>query len=314
MRGGYLFVIGTCAMLALAPASQASVTRLDGTVIKRARDAHSFVLVTRTGRMLGFQARRSPTVGRVTRLGARRLRSGRWSARRIRILGRRQAVRVRGAVRSVNAQRHVFRLSTRGASVLVHVRGNKSLPLRGSRADLRASIDRQGWLWLTSLPTNATGAKPGGTGPAGGSSTSGSSGRVTRPGESGAVSGGSSSQTRKNGFSFMDGVLAAVDPQAHTFRVAPEQDDDPANEDAEPALDADPSAGSRRYGNPVTLSVSRSIDMARFQAGQKVRLVLQEDAAGKLVVQDADVSGRDDDNTPDPDDGPADDTGPDPAS
>jgi hypothetical protein len=317
MRGGFVLITATTVALALSPAAQGAVNRVDGTVIKRARDAHSFVLVTRTGRMLGIQARRSPRVGRFARLGARRLSTGRYSGRNIRVLGRRQRVRVRGAVSSVAAQRRLFRVSTRGASVLVRTRSARSLPRRGTRVDLRASIDRQGRLWLISMRTQPAAGSPGG-GNAGRGGATGSTRNSAEGGSGSAQSGGGSSATSpvaRSGFIFMDGVVVEVDDKTRKFRVAPDEDDQGENDPPESDTDETLPRGTSsepRYGEPVTLVVPRSIDLTRFHVGQIVRLVLRRYSTGELVVEEADPAKKDDGSERDPDDGPDDGEGPDP--
>jgi hypothetical protein len=299
MRGGISVVITAVVALALAPAAHGSVTRIDGTVIKRAQNERSFVLVTRTGRMFGVQTRRSPGVGRIARFGGRKLRTGRYSTRRVRVLGRRQNARVRGAVSQVRPRQRAFRVTTRGASALVRVPAGMSLPRRGRRVDMRVKIDRKGRLWVLPAPA-ATGSTDPFT--VGGSAT-------TSGGRGGSTSGGGATppadEGRQKGFIFMDGVIVEIDYEKRTIKVSPEEDD-ADDAEAEPEDDESlpqGSAGERRQAAPVMLTADRSIDISRFKTGHKVRMVLKRDASGDLVIEDAWLAGENDGSEPDPEDG-----------
>jgi hypothetical protein len=100
-------------------ASAASAATLSGTVVHKNAHAKSFVLAGRGGAMTAVHARRSPALGRKVTVSARRLRNGTWLATHIKIGQATKSVRVRGTVTYVNARRHSFVVSVRGASLLV---------------------------------------------------------------------------------------------------------------------------------------------------------------------------------------------------
>jgi hypothetical protein len=125
---------GVAAALALLAAGPASAATFSGTVVHHNRSAHSFVVATKSGRMVAVHANKSPRIGRVVRVSARKLKNGTYGARSIRAVGARRHARLRGVVTYANRSKHVFTVSTRGASVLVHQRR-----LRGRSA--RAAAD-----------------------------------------------------------------------------------------------------------------------------------------------------------------------------
>jgi hypothetical protein len=114
-------------LVAAVVAAPASAATLKGTVVHRNTHAHSFVIAMSKGRLAAVHSSRSPRTGRVVRVTARRLRNGTYAASRVRTVGRRRHVRMRGTVTWVS-RRGTFALSSRGASLLIHRRA------RGARA------------------------------------------------------------------------------------------------------------------------------------------------------------------------------------
>lgn len=133
--------------VAAAPASAAT---LKGTVVHRNGHAHSFVVAMAHGRLAAIHARTSPRPGRVVRVSARRLRNGTYAARRVRVVGRRGHVQMRGTV--TYSRGRVFTLSSRGASILIHrgtrgapaVAASDSAPPAGSVVLVDANVDDNG--------------------------------------------------------------------------------------------------------------------------------------------------------------------------
>jgi hypothetical protein len=131
MQRRSLFLGVLAAALALFVAGPASAATLRGTVVHKNRSAHKVVLATTSGRLAVVKTTRSVRIGRVVRVTGTHLRSGAWSARSIRTVGRSRHARLRGVVTYASRGKRAFTISTRGASVLVH---QKSLRGRTARA------------------------------------------------------------------------------------------------------------------------------------------------------------------------------------
>jgi hypothetical protein len=119
------------AALALFVAGPASAATLRGTVVHKNRSAHKVVLATSSGRLAVVKTTRPVRIGRVVRVTGTRLRSGAWSARSIRTVGRSRRARLRGTVTYASRSKRAFTVSTSGASVLIH---QKRLSGRTARA------------------------------------------------------------------------------------------------------------------------------------------------------------------------------------
>ncbi|HEY3189010.1 MAG TPA: hypothetical protein VGJ70_16115 [Solirubrobacteraceae bacterium] len=144
-------VFVAAALAALVLAGPASATTFRGTVVHRNHSVRSFVVATKSGRMIAVHSRRAVRVGRVVRVNARRLHNGTYAARSIRVLGARRHARLRGTVTYVNRHRRLFTLSSRGASVLLHARRARAaraaaddMPSSGSQVVADTEIDDQG--------------------------------------------------------------------------------------------------------------------------------------------------------------------------
>ncbi len=144
--------IAACAAL-LAVAAPASARTIKGTVVHHNPHAHSFVLAANNGHLTAIHARRSPAVGRVVGVSARRLRNGTFAAKRISAHGRRTHARLRGTVSFVDARHGTFVLSARGTSIRVRrasARGGAAasttapLPAVGKEVEINATLDDQG--------------------------------------------------------------------------------------------------------------------------------------------------------------------------
>jgi uncharacterized membrane protein YgcG len=110
----------SAAAFLLVPAAGASATTLHGVVVHDNARAHSFVVAAPGGRLTAIHARHLPRVGRTVALTARPLRNGTWLAQRVVTGQSGKRVVLRGTVTYVRARSHVFVLSARGVSLLVH--------------------------------------------------------------------------------------------------------------------------------------------------------------------------------------------------
>lgn len=115
-RAATALAAGAAVLVVAAPASASTIK---GTVVHRNGHARSFVVASSTGRLTAIHARRSPAVGRLVRVSARRLRNGTFAARRVRAGGRRSHARIRGTVSFVDRRKGAFVVSARGASIRV---------------------------------------------------------------------------------------------------------------------------------------------------------------------------------------------------
>lgn len=145
-------VSASVAAVGLTAASGASAATLRGTVVHKNARAHSFTVANSRGRLSAVHARRSPRVGQVVRVRARRLRNGTFKALRIRRGGLRRHVKVRGTVTYRNRSKRLYVVSARGVSMVVHLRRSKArsaadtLPPVGDDVTVDANIDEQGEL------------------------------------------------------------------------------------------------------------------------------------------------------------------------
>src|SRR5438132_330238 len=125
-RIAYLTALGT-AVASLALAGGASAATLSGVVVHKNSHAHSFVLASRGGHMTAVHG--AAAVGHRAKVAASRLRNGTFKARSVRVGRAARHARVRGVVTYASARRHMFVVSSRGVSLLVH-----SARARGARA------------------------------------------------------------------------------------------------------------------------------------------------------------------------------------
>jgi uncharacterized Zn finger protein len=116
----------------MVPAAGASAASFRGAVVHQNPRAHSFVLTGAGGRLTAIHAGHLPAVGRTVTVTARQLRNGTWRATRVRVGRAATHVRIRGTVTYVNSARHVFVLSARGSSLLVHARSSLRHTLRAA--------------------------------------------------------------------------------------------------------------------------------------------------------------------------------------
>jgi hypothetical protein len=140
--------VAVCAAL-LAVAAPASASTIKGTVVHRSAHARSFVVASAKGHLTAVHARRSPAIGRIVRVTARRLRNGTFAAVRVRAHGRRTHARLRGTVTFVDRGHRAFVVSARGASIRVGTAravsaAADSLPTVGTMVDVDATLDDQG--------------------------------------------------------------------------------------------------------------------------------------------------------------------------
>ncbi|MEA2217552.1 MAG: hypothetical protein QOJ35_178 [Solirubrobacteraceae bacterium] len=140
--------VAVCAAL-LAVAGPASASTIKGTVVHRSAHARSFVVASAKGHLTAVHARRSPAIGRIVRVTARRLRNGTFAAVRVRAQGRRTRARIHGTVSFVDRRHGAFVVSARGASIRVRTRrtvsaARDSLPAVGTVVDVDTTLDDQG--------------------------------------------------------------------------------------------------------------------------------------------------------------------------
>lgn len=142
-------VLGTLAVGLLA-AGSASAATFRGVVVHRNHRAHSFIVALARGQLVAVHARTSPRVGRAVQVTATRLRNGTFAERKVRLGRRARRARLRGVVTFVNRRRGVFTVSSRGASVLVHLKRHHrasaadALPSVGEDVRVTVEIDDQG--------------------------------------------------------------------------------------------------------------------------------------------------------------------------
>jgi hypothetical protein len=144
------------ASLAIGGVAQAKpATKLKGTVVHRIAHARAFVITDARGRMTAIHATRSPAVGRKVTVDVRRLRNGRFSAKRITVGSRIRKAQIRGTVTFANRRAGAFVVSSRGVSLLVHrsaTRGATAraataadgVPAVGTIVTVDASLDQDG--------------------------------------------------------------------------------------------------------------------------------------------------------------------------
>lgn len=144
--------IAACAAL-LAVAAPASAGTIKGTVVHRSDHARSFVVASATGHLTAIHARRSPAIGRVVRVSARRLANGTFASVRVRAHGRRTHARLRGTVTFVDRRHRAFVLSARGASIRMSAARGRgvsaaadALPAVGTMVEVDATLDDDGGL------------------------------------------------------------------------------------------------------------------------------------------------------------------------
>jgi hypothetical protein len=145
-------VAAVAALLAVAGPASASASTIKGTVVHRNARAHSFVVAALGGRLSAVHARRSPVVGRVVRVAARRLRNGTFAAGLVRASGRRSHPRIRGTVSHLDPSSRAFVVSARGASIRVRrapstkaaSAASDSMPQVGTVVEVDTTIDAGG--------------------------------------------------------------------------------------------------------------------------------------------------------------------------
>jgi hypothetical protein len=150
-------------VLAVALTAPASAATLTGTVVHQNHHAHSFVIATSKGRLTAIHATHSPKVGRLVRVDARKLRNGTYAVSKVRAVGKRTKVRLRGRVTYVHRARKQFTLSARGASILIRKRTSGAraaadvLPPVGDNVIVEAEIDDQGNILATTVTDQGAG-------------------------------------------------------------------------------------------------------------------------------------------------------------
>ncbi len=146
-----LTVFGITLIAALGLSGQSSASTIKGTVVHKNKRAHSFVVAARRGQLSAVHARRSPRLGSVVSVNARKLRNGTFAAKRIHLKGHKRRVRVRGVVTYSNRRRGLFTVSSRGVSLLVRrhhgaraAAADNSTPTVGSEVEVDVTVDDQG--------------------------------------------------------------------------------------------------------------------------------------------------------------------------
>jgi hypothetical protein len=133
-----------------ALAGSASAATLKGTVVHANKRAHSFVVAGRSGKLAAIHARKSPRVGRLVTVRARKLRNGTYGASRVHVGRRSHRAHFRGVVTFVDRAHARFVVSARGVSLAVHRKRSRAaaaadtMPAPGTQVTVDGSIDDQG--------------------------------------------------------------------------------------------------------------------------------------------------------------------------
>lgn len=136
---------------ALAVAAPAGAKTLHGTVVHKNKSDRSFVVAGPSGNLTVVSARTSPAVSRVVAMKVRRSR-GANVASRIRSHGKAKRARLRGTV--TYSRSHLFAISSRGTSILVH--DNATPPSVGSNVTTTVSFGNNGDLEADDVNENGT--------------------------------------------------------------------------------------------------------------------------------------------------------------
>jgi len=107
-------------VIVLAVSATASAATFSGVVVHHNARARSFVVALGNGALRSVHAGHAPRLGRRVVVTARLLHNGTWALQRLRVGKATRRVHIRGVVTYVNLRRHVFVVSARGVSLLVH--------------------------------------------------------------------------------------------------------------------------------------------------------------------------------------------------
>ena len=107
-------------VIVLALSATASAATFSGVVVHHNTRARSFVVALGNGTLRSVHAGHAPRLGRRVVVTARLLHNGTWALQRMRVGKATRRVHIRGTVTYVNLRRHVFVVSARGVSLLVH--------------------------------------------------------------------------------------------------------------------------------------------------------------------------------------------------
>ena len=148
--------------VAQAKPARTAAAKLKGAVVHRIDHAHAFVIADARGKMTAIHATRSPAVGRTVTVDVRRLRNGRFAAKRIAVGSRIRKTQIRGTVTFANRRAGAFVVSARGVSLLVHRSGARhgraraatvrdGVPAVGTIVTVDANLDQNGELEANSI-------------------------------------------------------------------------------------------------------------------------------------------------------------------
>jgi len=250
-------LVGLAAALVLAAPAPAAVSA-HGTVVHRNARTHSFVVATATGRLTKVRSRHAVRVGRMVRVTGRRMRDGSLAASRVRVGARHRSARLRGTVTYANRRTHRFTLSSAAGSI--SIRGARSGAVQAASDDL-PPVGQQVVVTITVAPGGVL--------------------------EEDAVDELGMDQEVE-----IEGVVQAVDPNAHTVTVT-------ASDDGE-------------SGGTVTVGFPATFDLSAITVGNEIEIKAIRQPDGTFVLSKletenendlADEAGNNDDNQPGADNG-----------
>jgi hypothetical protein len=142
-----LALAGLVASLALlvsaggAEARRHRIHHIRGTVVHRNSHAGSFVVANGRGRLFAVHSAHSPALGSSVTVTVRRLRNNTFSARKTRVKGSSNHVRIHGTVSHVNGAAKTYVVSAEGVSMLVKGRAAGRLPAVGKSVTVTGALD-----------------------------------------------------------------------------------------------------------------------------------------------------------------------------
>lgn len=137
-------------MFALVPSVPSVAATIKGTVVHKNAGAQSFTVATPQGTLRAIHARRSPGIGRVVTVVARKLNNGTYGVKSVVARGKRTHARVRGTVTYANAGLGVYTVSARGVSLLIKQgRGSgrtaaNTVPNPGTKVEVDVGLNDSG--------------------------------------------------------------------------------------------------------------------------------------------------------------------------
>jgi hypothetical protein len=232
-------VAAAAALVMAAPAPAAVSVR--GTVVHRNAKTRSFVVASATGRLTKVRSRHAARLGRTVRVSGRRLRDGSIAASHVRTGARRSRARLRGTVTFANRRAGRFTVSSAAGSI--SVRAHRAGAARAADDTLPA-VGQQVVVTITVSPGGVIDED-----------------NVDELGmDQGEVE--------------IEGVITALDPNAHTVTVT--------------ASDDDASGGTVTVGFPATF------DLSGLAVGNEVEIKAIRQADGTFVLSKLETDNEND--------------------